>query len=107
MPLTLTNYHSGELCLSSDSTNLRLSRGEATRLIMLARMHGVVDFLEKLPKLVPQADLLKEILSSFETAKTSTEKWNLKEKFARLQTLSTNFSPQESQSQSEWEKIVL
>jgi hypothetical protein len=93
--IKLENYGSGELLIADDTgTSLRLSHDQANRLIMTARMHTVAEFLEKLPSLIVGAQhaepLLKKILAAFD-GKTSSERWNLKEKFARLQTLTKGY----------------
>jgi hypothetical protein len=91
--ITFTNYGSGELLITDDAgTELRLTRDQATRLIMTARMHTVDEFIEKLPSLLTDQNLVKKILAEFE-GKTSTQRWNLKEKFARLGTLTRNYEP--------------
>lgn len=91
--ITLTNYESGEMLIANDGgISLRLSHDQANRLIMTARMHTVAEFVEKLPTLISDETLLKKIREAFE-GKTSSERWNLKEKFARLQTLTKGYSP--------------
>jgi hypothetical protein len=91
--ITLTNFGSGELWVVDDGgVSLRLSHDQANRLIMTARMHTVVDFIERLPALVTDEKLLEKILTTFE-GKTSSERWNLKEKFARLGTLAKGYVP--------------
>lgn len=67
--------------------SLRLSRDQANRLILTARMHTTEELIEKLPDLISDQALLKSILAEFD-GKTSSQRWNLKEKFARLTTLS-------------------
>ena len=59
---------------------------------MTARMHTVAEFIEKLPTLISDEALLKKILITFD-GKTSSDRWNLKEKFARLQTLTKGYVP--------------
>ncbi len=89
--IQLINFDSGELeIVANDLHTLRLVRDQANRLIMAARMHTVDEFLEKLPFLLPVGDLLQTISHSFE-GKTSTERWNLKEKFARLRTSTKDY----------------
>jgi len=60
---------------------------------MAGRMHTVAEFVEKLPVLVSNPGLAASILRSFQKAATSSEKWNLKEKFARLRTLAKGHTP--------------
>lgn len=83
--VTITNYDSGELLISDQTVSLRLDREPANRLVMAARMHTVAEFLEKLPGLLSEEKLLQQIQMAFE-GKSSSERWNLKEKFARLRT---------------------
>lgn len=92
--ITLTNYGSGEIQIADDAGHsLKLDRESANRLVMMGRMHTVAEFVEKLPSLVSHAELLKGLLDVFEEAATSTDKWNLKEKFARLGTLARGYQP--------------
>ncbi len=91
--ITLSNYNSGELEIQNEAGHkLHLPRESANRLIMMARMHTVAEFVEKLPSLIPDEKLLQSIQSFFE-GKTPTERWNLKEKFARLTTLAKGYEP--------------
>ena len=95
--VTLTNYNSGELLIGDDSSlSVRLDREEANRLILLARMHASAEFAEKLPSFISDKLLVGLILKDFEK-KSSTERWNLKEKFARLHTLSKDYEPVKSE----------
>lgn len=92
--ITLTNYSSGELLVNDDTGHsLRLSQEAANRLILHARMHTVVEFAQGLPGLISDPALVQAITTFFESAKTSSERWNLKEKFARLQTLTKGYQP--------------
>lgn len=85
--LSLINYNSGELEISDDAGNsVRLSHQEANRLVMAARMHAVEPFIEKLPQLIPNDTLVQLIMQLIQTAQGS-ERWNLKERFARLNTV--------------------
>lgn len=91
--VTLTNYGSGEMLIADDAgVSLRLSQDQANRLIMTARMHTVAEFLEKLPELLAAPGLLKAVQATFD-GKSSSERWMLKEKFARLQTLVRGYRP--------------
>jgi hypothetical protein len=91
MMITVTNYSSGELLIADGSgQSIRLGREEANRLVMMARMHTVAEFVEKLPTLLGDAILAGAILQGFDK-KSSTDRWNLKEKFARLHTLSKDY----------------
>ncbi len=84
--MTITNFDSGEIELASGTgPSMRLDREHANRLVMAARMHSVAEFLEKLPALISDEALQAEIAGSFE-GKTSSQRWALKEKFARLRT---------------------
>lgn len=95
--MTLTNFESGELKLESGAgPSLCLSRDAASRLIMAARMHSVAHFIEKLPQLITEPTLLQNLLSLFEQAQGSA-RWNLKESFARLRTLTKEYVPQNPQ----------
>lgn len=92
--MTITNFGSGEVEISDDhGHSVKLDRDAANRLVMMGRMHTVAEFVEKLPSLVSHAELLKGILQSFDKAATSTDKWNIKEKFARLTTLAKGYAP--------------
>lgn len=83
----ITNHESGEIVLTNDAGHsLRLVYEVANRLVMMARMHTVVEFRQKLPGLISDESLLNEIKTAFE-GRTSSERWNVKEKFARLQTV--------------------
>ena len=68
----------------------KLTRDQAHRLIMAARMHGPQDFIEKIPNLISDSGFSQTILTKFE-GKNATEKWNLKEKFARLHTATKDY----------------
>lgn len=92
--ITLTNFESGELLIvDGGGDSVRLTRDQANRLIMMARMHTVSEFIEKLLQLIPQEKLVQKIRQSFE-GKGSTERWNIKEKFARLGTLAKDYHSQ-------------
>jgi hypothetical protein len=96
--ITLTNYNSGRLVISfNDGESLQLTRDQANRLIMAARMHSVDDFIVKLPTLMSSQDLATSISAEFND-KTSTERWTLKEKFARLGTIIKGFELKEPES---------
>ena len=87
----LVNYESGQIEISDgEGRTLRLNQEAANRLVMTARMHTVSEFIEKLPVLISEGTLLSQIQVLFE-GKSSSEKWNLKEKFARLQTVSKGY----------------
>lgn len=89
--ITLTNYGSGEIVIQSDGgSSVRLPRDKSNRLVMTARMHGVSEFLEKLPGLIDCPDLCGVIAAAFE-GKDSSARWNLKEKFARLTTVTKGY----------------
>ena len=60
---------------------------------MAARMHSVAEFLEKVPKLISEAEIARAIQKLFQSAQSPTDRWNLKEKFARLQTLTKDYTP--------------
>lgn len=100
--VTLTNYNSGELLIADDSggPSVRLNREEANRLILLARMHTSGEFAEKLASFISDNVLAGLILKDFEK-KSSTERWNLKEKFARLHTLSKGYEPAKPEAVAE------
>lgn len=89
--IRLVNHDSGELSIEDgDGIPLRLSRDQTNRLIMMARMHTTEEFLEKLPTLILNEALQEKIRHRFQ-GKSSTERWNLKEKFARLTTLTKGY----------------
>ena len=103
--ITVTNFQSGELKIDGDAgPSLRLSREAASRLIMSARMHSVAHFVQKLPQLITEPVLLQNLLSLFEQAQGSA-RWNLKERFARLRTLTKDYQP--SHPEQVVESIVL
>lgn len=93
--ITITNYTSGEILLKNGVAEKKLSREEATRLVMAARMHNVAEFIEKLPTLIADFHLVESIQNSFENKDSST-RWGIKEKFARLRTLSKSYEPKEA-----------
>lgn len=91
--ISLINYSSGEMIIDDGrATPVRLGRDAANRVIMTARMHGVDEFLQKLPSLIPDEALLATLTAAFE-GKDNTARWNLKEKFARLVTLAKGYTP--------------
>jgi len=97
--ITLTNYGSGEIQIADEAGHsIRLDRESANRLVMMGRMHTVAEFVEKLPALIPEPALLQALVKAFHDAATSTDKWNLKEKFARLQTLVRGYVPKDPQA---------
>lgn len=91
--ITLTNYSSGELVLTASDGATKLSRDQANRLILHARMHTVEEFVQAFGDLIPDREIARVIQTTFEKAKNSSERWNLKEKFARLHTLSKGYEP--------------
>lgn len=92
--ITLTNYDSGELLISDEEGNIvSIPREAAYRIILAARMHSVADFFRQLPKMLPNPVITGKILAELEKTKTQTERWNLKEKFARLTTLAKGYEP--------------
>lgn len=87
----MTNYNSGELEIAAgDAQRVRLDKSQANRLILAARMHGVDSFLQKLPQLIPDPALAATLSTLLQEAQ-GTERWNLKEKFARLQTIAPDY----------------
>ncbi len=85
--LKITNYNSGELEISDQAGRcIRLNQDQSNRLILAARMHNVEPFIQKLPQLVPDIHLATEIKSLLINVDGS-DRWNLKEKFARLHTV--------------------
>lgn len=94
--IQLVNFASGEVEIAADSgQKLRLTRDQANRMILMARMHTVAEFVEKLPTLITDAGLLRQIQATFAGAPSSTDQWNLKEKFARLVTLTKDYQPKD------------
>jgi hypothetical protein len=90
--IRMSSFGSGELLIEDGSgLSLRLDRDTANRLIMAGRMHTVPEFMEKLDILIPNPVLAGLVRTAFEAAVSSTEKWNLKEKFARLTTLTRGY----------------
>lgn len=91
-PVTLTNYASGELLISStDGPSLRLDREAANRLIMHARMHTVAEFIEGLSQLIEHPEIVRSLGKAFDGAQNPSDRWNLKEKIARLHTLARGY----------------
>ncbi len=85
--VTIINYNSGEIELKSDQgPQIRLDHQQANRLVLAARMRNVEPFIEKLAELIGEATLVKEISAQLHAAEGS-DRWNLKEKFARLHTI--------------------
>lgn len=100
--IQLVNYASGEVEIAADSgQKLRLSRDQSNRLIMMARMHTVAEFMEKLPAIIEDGALLEEIRKKFREAPSSSDQWNLKEKFARLVTLTKGYVPKNPEDVAE------
>ncbi|HEX5036251.1 MAG TPA: hypothetical protein VFX30_03750 [bacterium] len=90
--IRITNFGSGELLIEDGSgLSARLDRDTANRLIMAGRMQTVAEFMEKLHILIPNAALVGLVRAAFDGAASSTEKWNLKEKFARLTSLAKGY----------------
>lgn len=85
--LTLTCYNSGALTIS-DGTHetVHLSHQAANRFIMAARMKGIEDFVHKLPSLIDQQGIVHSLTGLLHEAQ-GTQRWNLKEKIARLHTV--------------------
>lgn len=97
--IRITNFGSGEVLIEDGSgLSARLDRDTANRLIMAGRMQTVAEFIEKLHILIPNAALVGLVRAAFDGAASSTEKWNLKEKFARLTSLAKGY---ESKNPSE------
>ena len=87
--ITLTNYSSGELLIANGAgPAVRLSRESAHRLILHARMHSVDEFLAALPRLIADTEVVNQLQTLFASLQGRSDRWNFKEKFARLQTLS-------------------
>ncbi len=96
--ITLTNFESGALRIDSDADrSLDLSHDQAHRLIMAARMHSIDPFVEKLSSLIEHEGICREILALFAAAQGS-DRWNLKESFSRLQTVTKGYVPQNPES---------
>lgn len=92
--ITLTNYGSGELLIADDQGHsVQLNRETAHRVILSARMHSISDFFQQMPHLISDQEIVRALLEELGKAKTSTERWNLKEKFARLSTLTKDHVP--------------
>ena len=92
--MTITNFGSGEIEMADGNGHKsRLNREAANRLVMAGRMHTVAEFVEKLPLLLPDPVFAAAVREAFEKAPTSSDKWNLKEKFARLGTLTKEYLP--------------
>lgn len=103
--MNIVNYESGEVVLEEGSESARLPRETSNRLILMARMHTVPEFVELLPSFIKSENLLKSIQQKFATSQNSTERWNLKEKFARLTTLTKGY--QSKTPEAVLEKVVL
>ncbi len=91
----IINYNSGELEITDGAgASVRLGHKQAHRLVLAARMHNVEPFLEKLDTLIPSETLVQQITALLQGADGS-ERWNLKEKFARLHTLAPGYEVQD------------
>ena len=89
--MKLINYNNGELELAdSDGNKNRFNRQAAYQLILSARMNSIERFQGRLKILQKDFPLLQEVLNLFPKLDHSGQ-WNLKEKFARLQTLAPEF----------------
>lgn len=85
--MKLINYNNGELELVADEGDKnRFDRQQAYQLILSARMNTIERFQGRLKILQKDFPLLQEVLNLFPKLDHSAQ-WNLKEKFARLQTL--------------------
>ncbi|QQR81805.1 MAG: hypothetical protein IPJ69_06865 [Deltaproteobacteria bacterium] len=89
--MNIVNYESGEVVLEESGVSVRLSREDSHRLILMARMHTVPEFINLLPSFVSNEEMLKAIQQKFSATESSTDRWNLKEKFARLTTLTKGY----------------
>lgn len=95
MMITVTNYASGELLIANQlKVSWQLSRDEAHRLVMAARMHTVESFVKNLTALIRDEKLRQEILEQFSQAERD-ERWKLKEKIARLRTVTKGYKPED------------
>jgi len=85
--IKLIAYKSGAVTIVADhGQETQLDQPAANRLILAARMHSVEPFMAKLEGLIPNAELARSIRDKIAAAKGS-ERWNLKENFARLPTV--------------------
>lgn len=101
----IINYNSGELEISDYlGHSARLSREQAYRLVMAARMHGVDSFIEKLPILLPEENLVAMFCGLFQKAEKNN-RWTLKEKIARLYTVSAGIEVDNPNSVTEVVKL--
>ena len=88
MPITLINYASGEVVIEAgDGQSVRLPRERANRMVMHARMHAAAEFAEALPTFIEDSAICDALRTRYGALATSTERWNFKEAFARLHTL--------------------
>ncbi|MBI1909675.1 MAG: hypothetical protein HYS22_05855 [Deltaproteobacteria bacterium] len=91
--IELVNYNNGTLEIVGDGQKLSLPREKAYSLVMAARMHTIEGFKKKLEGLkspLGETPLVGLILDQFPKL-DHTGQWNLKEKFARLRTLATDY----------------
>ena len=86
----IVNYNNGALEIVSGGQKIFLPREKAYSLVMGARMHTIDGFKKKLEGLKSLSPLVGLILEQFPKL-DHTGQWNLKEKFARLQTLATDY----------------
>lgn len=56
-------------------------------------MHTVEEFVAQLPKLLSDHKIVSQMRDFFDKATTSSERWNIKEKFARLVTMVKGYQP--------------
>ncbi len=96
--MDILNYESGDVVIRDEGQETRLAREAANRLILMARMHTVSEFVDLLPSFISHASILKAIQGRFAAAAVPSERWNLKEKFARLTTLTKGYVPKDPES---------
>lgn len=104
--LTLTSYQSGAVLICrDDGAEVKLAPDAANRLIMAARMKNIEPFLAKLGDLIPHPELAQTIHETI-TSATGSDRWNLKEKFARLPTVTTGHDVSDPDQVAEIIKLV-
>lgn len=105
--MDLINYSNGELeLLTPSGEKNRFASPKAYQLILAARMNSIQRFQDYLRRLLAESPLLSQVLEKFSQLERSAQ-WTLKEKFARLETLSPDVTSAPESEVIEKEKVKL
>lgn len=105
--MDLINYSNGELeLLTPSGEKNRFAPPKAYQLILAARMNSIQRFQDYLRRLQTESPLLSQVLEKFSQLERSAQ-WTLKEKFARLETLSPDVISEPEAEAVEKEKVKL